>query len=282
MSTITTYPFLLPVDPGVKAQEWLARRAGQDEWGYQEKIDGVRAMAVRGRLITKGGVDVTDRFPEIVPNPDLVMDGEIAVVNAEGHADFEQTARKAGGGHGGDAAFHAFDILDDGRDLREEIYIVRMNHLIWADRGAGVEVLMTYAHDSVDIIWLFAVEGLVARRLDAPYVGGRTPTAVKLKKRTTHEAIVVGRKPGKGSRSGTFGALQLAVVDVEAPGGVRRVGDVGSGFSDRDIVDVLEQLATGTPFVVEVEALGLTSKGKLRQPVFVRLRPDADLMDVRW
>lgn len=280
MSTITTYDLMLPADASAPLSTWL-RQASQD-WCYSVKIDGIRCLAVDGRLFTKGGTDITDKFPEIVAPRGMVIDGELAVVNAKGEADFEATARKAKGGHGGPAVLFAFDCLeDDGHDLRGygyEIREARLSALSSIDT-LGVGRLPQYrvgAHDLYDL----ATEGIVARRIDGLYRAGRHPNLmVRFKKRSTREVIVVGRTPGKGSRASSFGALQCAAVTA---GGIMHVGEVGSGFTDRDIVDVLEAFAAGDPFVVEVESLGTTSSGKLRHASFVRLRPDLDPVDVRW
>lgn len=281
---ITTKPALaLPADVSETPEWWLALHDDDPDWCYSIKVDGIRCLADHGRLITRGGVDVTARFPEVVVPDDVVIDGELAVVDAEGQADFEATSRKAAGGHGGHAVLFAFDLLEaDDWDWRtQRTYADRYRRLAEIE---GVTFLtQVVGPGSGQRLFDIAVEGIVARRRSGAYVPGRLPNLmVRLKKRSTREAIVVGRTPGRGGRADTFGALQLAVLDDAATSGVRHVGDVGSGFSTRDLVDVMEALATGDPFVIEVESLGLTSTGKLRQPSFIRLRPDVDVLDVRW
>jgi bifunctional non-homologous end joining protein LigD len=105
---------------------------------------------------------------------------------------------------------------------------------------------------------------------------------------------VLGWTPGKGGRAGSFGALLVgALVD----GDLRWVGQVGSGFTDRMLADLMGRLeplvrpdppiddaalaaVKGATFVepelvCEVRYLEMTkSTGKMRAPSFRGLRPD--------
>ena len=68
------------------------------DWIFELKYDGFRMMAFAGagqaKLRYRSGLDPTDRYPELtsairaLPIPDLVLDGEIVILDAEGRPDF--------------------------------------------------------------------------------------------------------------------------------------------------------------------------------------------------
>jgi len=135
------------------------------------------------------------------------------------------------------------------------------------------------------------LEGVVAKKANAPYKGGRSQHLIKIRSRKTDDFVVVGFSAPKGSRGG-FGALQLADY---MNGELVYAGRAGSGFSDRQLAEVtrqLEQHKRADPpcsgpipqekgitwveplLVCEVEFTEWTHEGLLRQPVFLRFRDD--------
>jgi bifunctional non-homologous end joining protein LigD len=111
------------------------------------------------------------------------------------------------------------------------------------------------------------------------------------------EVVLVGIRPGKGDRESTLGSLLLAVPDpARGRGGLRYVGRVGTGFTDRILRDLLERLEPlrvsaapldGVPapdasdalwvrpdLVGEVEFANWTPDGVLRHARWRGLRPD--------
>jgi lipoyl(octanoyl) transferase len=135
------------------------------------------------------------------------------------------------------------------------------------------------------------LEGLIAKRADAPYRAGRSPHWLKLRTERVDDFVVVGFTPPQGARTG-FGALHLAAFDGEA---LVYCGRAGSGFGEEQLVTLREALdaerrespACGGPLptdrghvwveprlVAEVRYLTWTEEGLLRQPVFLRLRDD--------
>jgi len=135
------------------------------------------------------------------------------------------------------------------------------------------------------------LEGVVAKRADAPYRAGRSPAWLKLRVQRSDDFAVVGFTEPSGSRAG-FGALHLAFHDGK---GFVYAGSVGSGFSGEQLAALRGRLERGRrpspPFrgavppgrddvwvdpqlVVEVRYLEWTEEGLLRQPVFERLRED--------
>jgi bifunctional non-homologous end joining protein LigD len=143
------------------------------------------------------------------------------------------------------------------------------------------------------------LEGIVAKRIDAPYRPGKRTTAwqkVKLSKR--QELVIGGWLPVERRLSGTVGSLLVGYHEV--PGGpFRYAGRVGSGLDDAGRDALKEQLEprSTSPFVempprlpdprwvepdvvVEVKFTVWTSEGVLREPVFVGIRTDKDPADV--
>ena len=138
------------------------------------------------------------------------------------------------------------------------------------------------------------LEGIMAKKLGSPYLPGkRSSLWLKLKKRNTADCVVVGWLEGEGEREGKFGSLVLAFYDN---GKFVHAGQVGTGFT-REFIDwfydrlreievekfnSIEKLPefkrrvhwVKPVYVCEVEFLEKTGDGKLRAPVFVRLRND--------
>ena len=156
------------------------------------------------------------------------------------------------------------------------------------------------------------LEGIVAKQRQSPYLPGKRSDAwLKIKTRLTAECIIIGYTRGKGDRGGSFGALHLAQATPStqlraAPStklkagdsGLTYVGKVGSGFDDRSLklvaaelekLEVVERPIAEKPvddtrsiwlkptLLCEVQFASWTKEGALREPVFLRLRPDLTL-----
>ena len=137
------------------------------------------------------------------------------------------------------------------------------------------------------------LEGIVAKERGSSYYPGRRSSVwLKIKVRQTTECTIIGYTAGKGDRASTFGALQLAQHNGD---GLHYVGKVGTGFDDRLLksvrkeLEALDEIArpidTKPPddaqtvwlepkLVCEVQYASWTRYKTLREPVFVRLRPD--------
>ena len=134
------------------------------------------------------------------------------------------------------------------------------------------------------------LEGIVAKDRNSRYTPGkRSAQWLKIKTRQTTECVIIGYTVGKGDRAATFGALHLAQSNGKR---LRYVGKVGTGFDDRALKNILTELKKvrqaktvddaqsiwlEPTLVCEVQYTSITNKGTLREPVFVRLRPDLEL-----
>ncbi|UWM52313.1 non-homologous end-joining DNA ligase [Streptomyces carpaticus] len=289
-----------------------------DRWGYEFKWDGYRCCLRIGagggvRATSRAGNDFTGRYPELaeIGAGPVVLDGEIVALDAAGRPDFGLLQRRAQPPFT-PVVFFAFDVLwHGGRSLLAEPYRERRAVL---DSLAGVAperlAVPPYVPGSaadpgelLEVARANGLEGLVAKRLDAPYRPGRR-SALWVKKPLvrTQEVLVGGWQPGAGQRGGTIGSLLVGAYG--AGGGLRYLGRVGSGFTRGMLAELLELLEPRSrarpPFadavpaaharrahwvdpalVGEVAYRAWTRDGRLRQPSWRGLRPDKAPGEVR-
>jgi bifunctional non-homologous end joining protein LigD len=286
----------------------------RDGWVFEIKYDGYRMLAGAGQgesiLVSRNGNDYTASFPELaralraLPYGHVVLDGEVVVHDAAGLPSFQRLQKRARLTRAPDvrraavelpAALYVFDVLGfEGWDLRSLPLVERkaiarellppVGPLRYADHvdGSGVAFFAQAVR--------MGLEGVVAKRGDAPYRAGRSPHWVKVRADRTDDFVVAGFTAPKGSRTG-FGALHVAWYDGD---GLVYAGRVGTGFRDEDLTavrDTLDGMAvdappcTGAPtgaehrwtsptMVAEIRYKEVTEEGLLRQPVFVRFRDD--------
>jgi len=252
-----------------------------DAWAYELKWDGIRAIGHvdggRIRLTTRNGNDVTASFPELralgehFGSEQVVIDGEIVAFDDKGRPRFQRLQPRI---HTADpqkakrlaaeqpVVYVIFDLLyDGGRSLMGQPYTERRRRL----ESLGLEKSDTgswtlsprFDGPGADILRASqeqGLEGILAKRLDGPYLPGkRSPSWTKVKNILMQEVIIGGWTPGEGHRQGRFGSLLLGIPSDE---GLQYVGQVGTGFSDATLValtSTLERLSSTTnPFVTEV------------------------------
>ncbi len=283
-------------------------------WVYEPKWDGFRAIVtVSGGEVTfasRNGNDLTERFREVargaqlgIRAADVVLDGEICSLDEQGRSRFSLLQEGAG-----TLALVLFDLLElDSVPLLDESLRERRKQLEGLVRRSG-QVFVSPQFDDGEALLAAAreqeLEGVVAKRIDSRYrPGRRTADWQKVKLRQTQEVVLVGYTRGQGRRAGGFGAL---VVAVQAAGGLRWAGNVGTGFGDGEIerlLGLLKPLAREEPplaeaprmprvrrsdvvwvepqLVAEVEFAEWTREGRLRAPVYLRLRQDKPASAVR-
>ena len=246
-----------------------------------------------------------------------LFDGEIVCLDAEGKPNFQNVIhrmqQKTPGGIERARASHPatcylFDCLYlDGRAIVNETLIRRREWL----RDA-VKVNPTYRSSEgvedgpafLEAVRKLGLEGIVAKQRQSPYLPGKRSDAwLKIKTRQTAECIIIGYTRGKGDRAESFGALHLAQASPSTKlgaedSGLSYVGKVGSGFDDRSLklieaelkklaiierpiaekpVDDARSIWLKPTLLCEVQFASWTKEGALREPVFLRLRPDLTL-----
>jgi bifunctional non-homologous end joining protein LigD len=204
----------------------------RDRWAMEVKWDGIRAqlrfdgctLCVRSRP----GRDCTTEFPEMAALADtlagrnVILDGELVSLSADGKPDFPALrgrlagrSRRAPGSYDGQLAFMAFDLLHlDGRAVRHLPYWRR--RALLAELELDAPVCRTPRHFVGEGEALLAataqqgLEGVVAKRLDAPYAEGRRSNAwVKQKHRRRERFVVAGWREREGGLPEFFLARQL-------------------------------------------------------------------------
>ncbi len=300
-----------PTDPLVGFRDlrpMLASRVNEPfddrAWAFEVKWDGYRALALvtsEGTLLrSRSGRDFTATYPGLADLrgallcQEAVLDGEIVVLARDGAPDF--AALQAGRGP---FTYVAFDLLHvDGRWIDTEPWHRRRARLAEAVAPEGPPLVVLSDHVVGAGVDLFALarerelEGVIGKRMDAPYrAGRRSDDWVKVK--THQEAVVTigGFTEGAGSRRGTVGAL--LVGEWADDGGLTYLSHVGSGLSDALARSLWDRLRASeveeSPFAnpvpaapapprwvaprisCEVRFSERTPEGRLRAPVLHRL-----------
>ncbi len=288
----------------------------REGWIFELKLDGYRLLAERSDgeayLRSRAGHDLTATFPEIaravrgLPYEGLILDGEVVVNDAEGKPSFSRLQRRGRILNRDDAlrssvelpaVYHAFDILGlEGHDLRKLPLLERKEVLREVLPSVGPIRFTDHLAETGELMYehvqRMRLEGIVGKKADSTYRGGRSKGWVKVRTVQTGDFVVVGWTEPKGSRGG-FGSLHVAQHDGDD---LVYLGSVGSGFTDAQLDEVLEALEamevddcpctggeipkgkghhwTSPELVAEVKYKELTDHGLLRQPSFSRFRDD--------
>jgi len=282
------------------------------DWRYEVKFDGYRILArIEGsdvRLFTRSGHDWSAKMPHQVGALHKLglesawLDGEVVVAGENGLADFQALQNAFDTEHDERITYYLFDLpFLGGQDLRQVPLQDRRETLRQLLEGRESEQVR-YSADFdqpvgslLDSACRLALEGLIGKRADSPYVGRRSSDWVKLKCKQRQEFVIVGYTDPKGSRT-AFGALLLALHDKDS-GELRYAGKVGTGFSATTLDSLharLKPLEVSRPalarpptgaeargvhwlrpqLLAEVAYAQMTRDGVVRHSVFHGLRDD--------
>jgi bifunctional non-homologous end joining protein LigD len=275
------------------------------DWVYEIKYDGYRILLAVGgaaaRTYTRSGLDWSAKFPSIVAAASklghaALIDGEAVVLDAEGRSSFQLMQSAWKGAHA-TVVFYAFDLLAlDGEDLTGKPLLER-KALLLKLIGKGQKGVIRYSEHIADAGHeLFAeacgagLEGIIAKRANAKYVGARTESWLKFKCLLRQEFVIVGWTASDKDRG--FRSLIVATHDG---GKLKYAGKVGTGFGMAEIArlgKLMKPLARSTAPVVapraavrgatwlepklvaEVAYAEMTADGVLRHPSYLGLRED--------
>jgi bifunctional non-homologous end joining protein LigD len=304
-----------PEDPAARFRDLRPMLAGSSDevprgegWAAELKWDGYRALALvtseGTELRSRTGRDLTPAYPDLgdlrrrLLCQEAVLDGEVVVVDPKGRSDFNalQNGR-------GPFTYVAFDLLHlDGRWICDLPWSERRALLAGIVPPEAPPVLMLSDHVTEGLQGLFdaarenEIEGIVCKRVDAPYRPGRRVREwVKVKARHDMTVVIGGFTEGAGSRRGTVGAL---LVGEPGGDGLTYLSHVGSGLTgpmSRALWDRLSAMEMpASPFAnavpkapqkphwvrpelrAEVRYVERTPDNRLRAPVFRGLAEPQD------
>ena len=281
------------------------------EWIFEIKWDGYRAISEvkdgEVKLYSRNGNSFKNAYPLVTAalqkiKHNVLLDGEVVVLNEKGQSDFQKLQ------HYEDntqypMCYYVFDVLkiDDKKTMvlpllqRKELLkkiIPKSDVLKYSDHIIGKGINFFKAAEQNNL------EGIMAKKAASEYhEGTRTGEWLKIKHHKTDEVIVVGFTEAAGSRI-HFGALVLATKTKD---GLHYAGHTGTGFDDKTLRDVFgklkkivtkkspfkEKVKTNMPvtwvkplYVAEIKFTEWTTDGKMRHPVFLRLRQDKTIKDI--
>jgi ATP-dependent DNA ligase len=295
-----------------------------DGWQYEPKWDGFRGVLENDgdelALWSRNDRPLLRYFPELALLGDLLpphsaLDGEI-VIARDGALDFDSMQMRL---HPAEsrirklsaeipAQFIAFDILLwDGEPVWKLPLEERRGELERLAKGFTLSPATRTLADArswLDRFEAMGLDGVVAKKLDAPYLPGSREGVVKVKEEKTADAVVVGLRWKKGSRD-RIATLLLGLYRDD--GGVDYVGSCAVAAKTHDEVAArvlplldesaerqhfsepnrwgtgeLEEAAIRKELVVEVRYDKVQGNRFRHGTKFLRWRDDKDPEDCTW
>jgi bifunctional non-homologous end joining protein LigD len=292
-----------------------------DEWMYEVKWDGFRTLGLkegeRVRLLSRRNRDMSGDFPTILaavqelPVERALVDGELVALDEDGRPSFQALQNRSS--RSPRVIYYAFDLLQlDEEDLKAEPLEVRREHLESLVAGTGVRLSAELAGSAVDVVTAvrkLGLEGVMAKRRDAPYQPGERSAAwKKMRLALEQEFVIGGFRPGLGS-------FDSVLVGYYEGSKLLFAGKVRAGFNRRNRAEMAARLepdwVAKCPFanlpderhgrwgegvtaedmkslqwikprhVIQVDFVEWTDRGRLRHPAYKGLREDKRPRDVR-
>lgn len=284
-----------------------------DDWLFETKWDGYRAIATvqngKASLYSRNEKSFNKDYPPVVAavekiSHNVVMDGEVIVLDKNGKPDFQSLQNYKNTGVG-KLIYAVFDLLHlDGHELQQLTLLERKSLLKDLLDNLGDKTVRFSPHVLQKGKAFFKKaqqqqwEGMIAKRTDSIYEEGRRGMSwLKIKIVNEQEALICGYTAPRGSRK-KIGALVLGMYENKK---LKYIGHCGGGLNEATIGDLYnrlqplvtkaspfdEKVATNMPvtwvkpqLVCQVKFQEWTGDGHLRQPIFMGLREDKPAKDV--
>ncbi|MEO7504721.1 MAG: DNA ligase D [Sphingomicrobium sp.] len=281
------------------------------EWIHEYKYDGYRLLIATGdgaaTAWTRNGKDWSDKFSTLARAASALpagclIDGEAVALNEAGKPDFQRLQSTLKDGDGKNLVYYAFDLLvDQGEDIRKLSNLERKGLL--AALLEGVAPPIVYGDHVIGkgealftAICAEGGEGIISKKVSAPYRGARGRNWLKVKCIQRQEFVIVGWSQSDKRRG--FRSLLLGLREGKM---LTYAGKVGTGFNAAMIDSLMERMAPlardeaplDVPradrrgahwikpvLVAEVAFTEFTSDNILRHPSFIALREDKPAADV--
>lgn len=281
-----------------------------EAWVHEVKFDGYRMQAHlsagRTTLLTRTGLDWTQRFGHEIPEAlakldcdNAIFDGEIVVLADNGISSFSALQADLSDGRSDRLVYYVFDLLFlNGEDLRSEPLTTRkarLETLLGECAGSSVRYSEHFLEPGPTMLahaCRMGLEGIVSKRAAVPYRSGRTGDWLKSKCTLRQEFVILGYLPS--AKSGRD-LRSLVVGYYDDNHTLTSAGHVGTGFNAsnaKDLKQKLDLLKTASPpitgpaakekgviwvkpqLVAEVEFRAWTADRNVRQASFLSLRED--------
>ncbi|MFC5396657.1 DNA ligase D [Bosea vestrisii] len=287
-----------------------------DTWLHEVKFDGyrlqVRISAGKVRLLTRTGLDWTERFGARIadalaalPCHTALIDGEVVALGEGGISSFSALQAALSEGKTKNLVFYAFDLLHlDGEDLQREPLLARKERLEELLKAAEADSPLRYSEHFIEPgqtmlrhACRMGLEGVISKRAEAPYRSGRGRDWIKSKCTQRQEFVIAGYVPSKASRN-QLGSLVLGYHEGDE---LKPAGRVGTGFTRSSAAALKKKLdaiaAKASPFpgdagrergivwvkpelVAEIAFGSWTASKTLRHASFLGLREDKPANEV--
>lgn len=289
----------------------VAEPFDRHNWIFELKYDGYRAIAEIEsgivKLYSRNHLSYNEKFSLVAQSltkfpGDVVLDGEIVVVDTKGHPHFQWLQDYPKEKHG-ELIYYVFDILYyAGHDLtslpllrRKEFLkqvLPPLPHIVYADHIEETGIAMFQQANKLGL------EGIMAKNGQSEYkLASRTNDWLKIKTHLRQETVIAGFTNPRGGRK-YFGAL---VLGIYKQGKLHYIGHTGGGFDQQTLKNIFHRLQplaqkacpfatepeTNAPvtwvepvLIAEVTFSNWTKDGQMRQPVFLGLREDKKAAEV--